>query len=57
MSPLSTLPAGDSIVFSRWLAKTAEKYFEDPKVKKRFEAWKKERERNAAGNNIEKTTA
>lgn len=47
MSPISTLPTYEAESFSRWLVKATESYFENPDVKKRFNAWRKERERNA----------
>lgn len=49
MNPMSTLPTYEAESFSRWLVKATESYFENPDVKKRFNAWRKERELNARG--------
>lgn len=43
---IATLPEAEAKIFYRWVAKAAEKYFENPDVKRRFEEWKKEREKN-----------
>lgn len=43
---IKTLPTYETNSFARWVARTVEKYFENPDVQKRFEAWKKERELN-----------
>lgn len=45
MKELSTLPLYDVHRFYRRIAKLTEKYFENPENQKRFEEWKKERER------------
>lgn len=47
MNLMSTLPTYEAESFSRWLVKATEAYFEKPDVKKRFNAWKKERDRDA----------
>ena len=47
MNPMSTMPTYEAESFSRWLVKATMNYFENPEVKKRFNAWKKERERDA----------
>jgi len=39
----------DEIRFCRWIAKATEAYFKQPSVQERYEAWLKEREKNAAG--------
>lgn len=41
MNELSTLPPYEAKSFMRWVAKSAEAYFENPDVKRRFEEWKK----------------
>lgn len=46
MSELSTMPTYDLNRFALWVAKATEAYFQDPDVQKRFEEWKKEKERN-----------
>lgn len=44
-----TLPEWNARYFYRKIAEMAEKYFEDPEVRKRFRVWqKKQREREAA---------
>lgn len=45
MADITTLPEYEADYFSRWLIKSTLKYFEDPEVKRRFEEWKKSRER------------
>ena len=35
--------------FCRWIVKATEAYFKQPGVQERYEAWLKEREKNAAG--------
>ena len=47
MNPMSTLPAYETRRLSKWLIQATEAYFENPDVKKRFDAWRKERELNA----------
>lgn len=49
MADISTLPTYEMNSFALWVAKLAEKYFEDPDVKRRYEAWEKENERNEKG--------
>lgn len=44
MNELSTMPTYELNRFALWVAEAAERYFENPDVKKRFEEWKKERE-------------
>lgn len=44
MADLSTMPTYELNNFARWLAKATEAYFNDPDVKRRFEAWQKEQE-------------
>ena len=46
MANISTLPTYEMNSFAGWVAKMAEKYFENPDVKMRYEAWEKERARN-----------
>lgn len=46
MADISTLPTYEMNSFALWVAKLAEKYFENPDVKMRYEAWEKERARN-----------
>ena len=41
---IATLPEAEAKNFYRWVAKAAEKYFEDPEVQRRFEEWKRERD-------------
>lgn len=46
MYDIKTLPTYEGRSFARWLARTVEKYFEDPDVQRRFEEWQKEKEQN-----------
>ena len=46
MSAIQTVPKREMKSFCRWVAQATEKYFENPEVQKRFEAWKKERDQN-----------
>ena len=43
MKKISTLPTYELNSFARWVANEAEKYFENPVTKARFEKWLKER--------------
>lgn len=47
MYELSTLPRYDANRFYRKIAELAEKYFEEPENKKRFEEWRRECEEKA----------
>ena len=61
MSEISTLPEYELNHFALWVARAAEKYFNDPENKRRLEEWKKEkrekermeRELNAEGESAE----
>ena len=45
---MEQLPSYEAKSFALWVAKATEKYFENPDVKRRFEAWKEaERARTA----------
>lgn len=44
MNELETIPTYEMQSFCRQIAKLAEKYFEDPENKRRFEEWEKEQE-------------
>lgn len=46
MSELSTMPTYELNRFALWVAKATEAYFQDPDVQRRFEEWKKEKERD-----------
>lgn len=39
---IETLPEWEQMSFARWIARTVEKYFEDPDVQKRFKKWQEE---------------
>ncbi len=45
MTGIQTIPKCDMDSFARWVAKATIAYFEDPDVRRRFEEWKKEREK------------
>ena len=49
---IATLPEAEAKNFYRWVAKAAEKYFEDPEVQRRFEEWKKERDTKCKGKTV-----
>ena len=42
MASITTLPEYESRSFAKWLVRATLKYFEDPEVARRFEAWKRE---------------
>ena len=54
MAPISTLPTFEMNSFARWVAEATERYFENSDVKKRFEEWKKEKERVSNEHNTTK---
>lgn len=39
---ITTLPEYETQSFARWVYQAAEKYFENPEVKARYEKWRKE---------------
>ena len=45
MTDVRTLPKWEAQSFASWAAKATEKYFENPDVQRRFEAWQREREK------------
>ncbi len=49
MYDIKTLPSCEITSFARWIARTVEKYYEDPDVKRRFDEWDKEQtQKNAS---------
>lgn len=45
INPMDTLPAFKAKSFYRWVARTVDKYFENPEVQRRYEIWKAERDK------------